>query len=306
MANNKVGGVGSYNAICPVCGWKYKASELKRRWDGLMVCPTDWETRHPMDFFRTIPDQKALPFVLPDFEDVPSSTQFYLNFNGSLSTKCIAFKTTNQLDFQHSTRPFPITIEFWCFNHDPVVSTNRTISRNDGNWAIRTNTTFQMNYFLWSATQRYQFASTYVPAVDTWVKYELTCPAAGSNGDLNIYGIDGTLLSTESLVPTIVAAPSSSLVMTIGHNFTSSPVEIWNGGIEEFRVWTDVRTSDELLTYRFKELSGGEQGLFQYFKFNGQNPEYVSSDLAWSTYKYNQGWQITPDVTYVNETFMRP
>lgn len=57
---------GDYNAICDVCGFKYKASQLQQRWDGLMVCPEDWEIRHPQEMIRPIPDQNKLPWTRPD------------------------------------------------------------------------------------------------------------------------------------------------------------------------------------------------------------------------------------------------
>jgi hypothetical protein len=58
-----------YNALCDVCGWKFKASELKRRWDGLMCCSEDWEPRQPQDFVRGVRDQKKLPFTRPEATD---------------------------------------------------------------------------------------------------------------------------------------------------------------------------------------------------------------------------------------------
>lgn len=60
---------GEYNAICDVCGFKYKASELTRRWDGLMVCKEDYEPRHPQDFIRPIPDQQKLEWTRPEATD---------------------------------------------------------------------------------------------------------------------------------------------------------------------------------------------------------------------------------------------
>lgn len=56
-------------AICDSCGKKYKASELKRRWDGVMVCPADWEIRHPQDFLRSKPDKIAVPWARPQVTD---------------------------------------------------------------------------------------------------------------------------------------------------------------------------------------------------------------------------------------------
>lgn len=57
---------GDWNAICDVCGFQYKASELIKRWDGLMVCAADWEPRQPQDHVR-IPrtEKNNLPFISP-------------------------------------------------------------------------------------------------------------------------------------------------------------------------------------------------------------------------------------------------
>ena len=67
---------GDWNAICDVCGHKYKASQLKKRWDGLMVCDEDWETRHPQEFIRPIKDMQKLPFTRPrgDIQTLLSAT----------------------------------------------------------------------------------------------------------------------------------------------------------------------------------------------------------------------------------------
>lgn len=60
---------GDWNAICDVCGSKFKASELIQRWDGLMVCQKDWEMRHPQELVRPIPDQQKLPWTRPESTD---------------------------------------------------------------------------------------------------------------------------------------------------------------------------------------------------------------------------------------------
>lgn len=61
---------GNWNAICDVCAQKYKAGEMRKRWDGLMVCPNDWEPRHPQDFLRAVPDRQAVPWNRPQTPDV--------------------------------------------------------------------------------------------------------------------------------------------------------------------------------------------------------------------------------------------
>ena len=61
---------GDYSAICDICGFKFKASDLRERWDGHRVCDQDWEIRHPQEMVRPIPDQRALPWTRPESTDV--------------------------------------------------------------------------------------------------------------------------------------------------------------------------------------------------------------------------------------------
>lgn len=73
-----------WNSICDSCGFKFKASELKKRWDGLMVDEGCWEERNPQDFLRarkensnTLPwarsyddgDGAVVPFAPPGYVD---------------------------------------------------------------------------------------------------------------------------------------------------------------------------------------------------------------------------------------------
>lgn len=61
--------IGDYNAICDGCGFKFKASQLKQRWDGMMMCEDDWEVRHPLDFVRPTPAPSKLPWTRPESAD---------------------------------------------------------------------------------------------------------------------------------------------------------------------------------------------------------------------------------------------
>lgn len=61
---------GSWNAICDVCGFKYKAEQLKLRWDGLMVCNSDWEMRNPQDLIRIPKEDPSVPWTRPGEDDV--------------------------------------------------------------------------------------------------------------------------------------------------------------------------------------------------------------------------------------------
>ena len=61
--------LGDWNAICDVCGFKFKASDLQKRWDNLYVCKEDFEHRHPMDFFKGHPDDPSVSWARPESAD---------------------------------------------------------------------------------------------------------------------------------------------------------------------------------------------------------------------------------------------
>ena len=62
---------GDRNAICDMCGFKYKLSSLRKRWDGLLVCHKDWEPQHPQSLIRLRPERiRTGADVRPETADV--------------------------------------------------------------------------------------------------------------------------------------------------------------------------------------------------------------------------------------------
>jgi hypothetical protein len=60
---------GQWNAICDRCGFKFKSGELKKDWQGLMVCSQDYEQRNPQDFLRVYPEKIAPDWARPEGAD---------------------------------------------------------------------------------------------------------------------------------------------------------------------------------------------------------------------------------------------
>lgn len=56
---------GEWNIRCMVCDRKIKSGSILKRWDGLLVCPDDYENRHPMDFLRAREERISVPFSYP-------------------------------------------------------------------------------------------------------------------------------------------------------------------------------------------------------------------------------------------------
>lgn len=59
---------GDYYGACDVCGFKTRRSQMRRRWDGAMVCLKDFEQRHPQDLIKPIQERQPLRDVRPEPE----------------------------------------------------------------------------------------------------------------------------------------------------------------------------------------------------------------------------------------------
>ena len=89
MSVLKTTGSFGYNAICDVCGFKFKSYMLRKRWDGFMVCKHDYEVRHSMDFYTTRSDTHLLPWTRPEGIDVfvnSAITGIRITDDGSIRT----------------------------------------------------------------------------------------------------------------------------------------------------------------------------------------------------------------------------
>lgn len=58
--------LGDSNAICDCCGWKFKQSQLRKRWDGAMVCSKDWEPQHPQDKIKIRAERNNVKDARPE------------------------------------------------------------------------------------------------------------------------------------------------------------------------------------------------------------------------------------------------
>ncbi len=61
---------GDYNQICRRTGFKIKASWGRKEWTGQTVRSQSWESRHPQDLIRSIPDRQDVEDPNPEATDV--------------------------------------------------------------------------------------------------------------------------------------------------------------------------------------------------------------------------------------------
>ena len=64
---------------CDTCGFDYRFSDMKKRWDGYMVCKWDWEPRHPQDYVKGRKDRQAVPVARPEGLDLTDTTTLNAN-----------------------------------------------------------------------------------------------------------------------------------------------------------------------------------------------------------------------------------
>lgn len=66
---------------CQVCGKRDKSDTIKKRWDGLWVCASDWEERHPLDYLKTptFPREGSVPYQSPEPEYLDQSPTYWVD-----------------------------------------------------------------------------------------------------------------------------------------------------------------------------------------------------------------------------------
>ena len=57
---------GDWNVICDTCGFKVKASQTVKLWNGLRVCQADADKRNEQDFVRARHDRQRVPDPRPE------------------------------------------------------------------------------------------------------------------------------------------------------------------------------------------------------------------------------------------------
>lgn len=90
--------LGDWNAICYQCGFKRKASEMEKNWQGYYVCPEHNEPRQTQDFVRAIPDVQTAPWAQPDPNTIYTYTQAQIGIASGVINSNQSFQFGSGLD----------------------------------------------------------------------------------------------------------------------------------------------------------------------------------------------------------------
>ena len=85
--------LGDWNAQCYQCGRKFKASMMRKHWQGYYVCPPHWEPRQPQDFVRAVPDNQTPPWTQP-MPDATYTGPLVYTITGNVTSNAITFTPT--------------------------------------------------------------------------------------------------------------------------------------------------------------------------------------------------------------------
>lgn len=117
--------LGNWNSICDSCGRKFKASTMRKRWDGLLVCQEDFEIKHPQLSLKVRGDRQTVPWVRPEATSDVFLT--YCTIEGSQGIIDYSIAGCAIVDYISNIRTEP---PFISINNYPAISLLATAGRS--------------------------------------------------------------------------------------------------------------------------------------------------------------------------------
>lgn len=99
---------GCWNAICDICGFKFKSDELRKNWKGLYVCKEDWEPRHPQDFLRARKESPSISWSRPKPTDIEENVCYLWGKSAYADLAVVDCSQADNVDF---TYPFLLSLK---------------------------------------------------------------------------------------------------------------------------------------------------------------------------------------------------
>ena len=177
------------------------------------------------------------------------------------------------------------TLEGW-FNFESLPASNGNMgfankSKSDGSdyayaWYLNHNADpdeYRLTLYCMESADATKYDSAYwviTPSTGVWYHYAVTCDvgnASATTFELFINGVspgNGTMARTDNCT----SIHDSAMNFEIGTPWNATATEFFDGKIDDFRAWNDVRTSVEIASNMNHQLVGNETGLVGYWKLN--------------------------------------
>jgi len=131
-------------------------------------------------------------------------------------------------------------------------------------------------------------------ALTTGVWYHTAVTYNASAGTCAFY-LDGSSDGTGSSLNTSINDNASRFAIG-ANNTASTPIQFFDGLVDEVRVWNDIRTAQEISDNYLTELAGNESGLVGYWKLNN---DYTDSTANAATLTASGSPVFSTDVPFV-------
>lgn len=178
------------------------------------------------------------------------------------------------------TLDIPTTVETW-IKLDPGTNARQIIMNNyvgSGNsWGIEVTTSNTLRY--WEQVSG-SSANVYFDDINVctgqWMLISVVRDAA--NKQILAY-INGELAGTQSAASLAETSAQLTKWLCFGSDYHSSPIYM-NGEINEVRMWSDIRTADEIKQYYSEAVTGNENGLAHLWNFAEAGDVYSDTVFA--------------------------
>ncbi len=203
-------------------------------------------------------DLRFKTYVNPTVAPVPASN---INFDGVNDYIVLP----NQNDFNFSGNAF--TLEFWFKLADTNFSQTQTFISKGNAWGVSLSTNGKIVFNVNGPS----IASNTNITDTNWHH----CAVVFNNSDFKLF-IDGLLDKNQYFGGTNLG--SNAIAVAIGENLESTN-RIFNGNLEDVRIWNLGRTNSQIQGAMNCELIGNETGLFAYYKFNNGNDGLNNTEI---------------------------
>lgn len=148
---------------------------------------------------------------------------------------------------------------------------------------------------IYDSASREAFVS-WTPVVNTWYHVAVTRNKVGNEVKFYINGEQHG--ATQTISTSSIASGNSPFMLGAMTNLTTQGLRILQGKLDDVRVWSDVRTSTEILNNYRLQLVGNESNLVAYYNFNSVedstgNELYALLDLTSNNNDLTNNGEVT-------------
>lgn len=132
-----------------------------------------------------------------------------------------------------------------------------------------------------NGTDYESYTKSITPSTSSWKRYAVTFDASASTAE---FFENATSLGTDVGALTAIHDNASKLAIGADYSAADAAQNFYDGLVDDVRIWNDVRTDSELVSYNDRVLVGNESGLVAYYRFESNIEDTTSGnyDLAHS------------------------